>query len=114
MTDRATLDAPTLDADVIIVGGGLNGPALALALAQAGLRVTVLDALPLEIRDVRYQGNKYWVYSIEVSSRTFVTNAHPLAVKRGRKTKLQLVGHHLLEAPDAETAVAIMGGEEAE
>ena len=34
----------TYDADVLIVGGGLNGPALALALAQGGLRVTVVDA----------------------------------------------------------------------
>lgn len=32
--------------EVIIVGGGLNGPALALALAQAGLEVTVIDAAP--------------------------------------------------------------------
>ena len=33
-----------MEQDVIIVGGGLNGPALALALAQGGLRVTVVDA----------------------------------------------------------------------
>ena len=33
-----------MEQDVIIVGGGLNGPALALALAQGGLRVTVIDA----------------------------------------------------------------------
>ncbi|TDL84504.1 2-octaprenyl-6-methoxyphenyl hydroxylase [Meridianimarinicoccus aquatilis] len=32
--------------DALIIGGSLNGAALALALAQAGLRVTVLDALP--------------------------------------------------------------------
>lgn len=32
--------------DILIVGGGQNGPALALALAQAGLRSTVIDALP--------------------------------------------------------------------
>ena len=36
----------TPDSDILIVGGGLNGPALALALAQAGLTVTVIDALP--------------------------------------------------------------------
>ncbi|KCV82404.1 UbiH/UbiF/VisC/COQ6 family ubiquinone biosynthesis hydroxylase [Actibacterium atlanticum] len=34
------------DSDVVIVGGGLNGPALALALAQGGLSVTVVDAQP--------------------------------------------------------------------
>lgn len=32
--------------DILIVGGGLNGPALALALAQTGHSVTIVDALP--------------------------------------------------------------------
>ena len=32
--------------DIVIVGGGLNGPALALALAGGGLRVAVIDAQP--------------------------------------------------------------------
>ena len=34
------------DCDVLIVGGGLNGPALAIALASAGLSSIVLDAQP--------------------------------------------------------------------
>ena len=34
------------DTDIAIVGGGLNGPALALALAAGGLHVTVIDAIP--------------------------------------------------------------------
>ncbi|MDJ0821474.1 MAG: UbiH/UbiF/VisC/COQ6 family ubiquinone biosynthesis hydroxylase [Paracoccaceae bacterium] len=36
--------------DLIIVGGGLNGCALALAAARSGLRSTVLDALPTDTR----------------------------------------------------------------
>lgn len=36
----------TYDSDLIIVGGGLNGPALALAAAQGGLSSTIIDALP--------------------------------------------------------------------
>ncbi|MEX3017071.1 FAD-dependent monooxygenase [Gymnodinialimonas hymeniacidonis] len=39
-----------VDADILIVGGGLNGPCLALACAQAGLSSIVLDALPEETR----------------------------------------------------------------
>ncbi|MCA1285321.1 UbiH/UbiF/VisC/COQ6 family ubiquinone biosynthesis hydroxylase [Salipiger bermudensis] len=34
------------DCDILIVGGGLNGPALALAAAKAGLKSIVIDALP--------------------------------------------------------------------
>ena len=35
-----------IDRDVLIVGGGLNGPMLALALASAGVSSLVLDAAP--------------------------------------------------------------------
>ena len=38
--------------DILIVGGGLTGPALALALAQAGLRSAVIDALPQAVLTV--------------------------------------------------------------
>ncbi|MGR3634499.1 MAG: FAD-dependent monooxygenase [Shimia sp.] len=34
------------DTDILIAGGGLNGPALALALSNAGFTVTVVDARP--------------------------------------------------------------------
>lgn len=46
----------------------------------------------LEIRDVRFQGNPYWDYCIEISSRPFVTGVHPLAVTRGQETSLELSG----------------------
>ncbi|MEL6640463.1 MAG: UbiH/UbiF/VisC/COQ6 family ubiquinone biosynthesis hydroxylase [Pseudomonadota bacterium] len=39
-----------MDSDLIIVGGGLNGPALALASAKAGFSVTLIDALPADTR----------------------------------------------------------------
>ncbi len=46
--------------DVLIIGGGLNGPALALALAQGGLSVTIVDALPLEmLRQDDFDGRAY-------------------------------------------------------
>ena len=48
------------DADIVIVGGGLNGPALALALAQGGLRVVVVDARPADARaEVGFDGRAY-------------------------------------------------------
>jgi len=40
----------TPDTDILIVGGGLNGPALALALASGGLNVTVIDSRPAPAR----------------------------------------------------------------
>ena len=46
--------------DILIVGGGLNGPALALALARAGFSVTVIDALAEETRaDAAFDGRAY-------------------------------------------------------
>lgn len=38
------------DFDIVVAGGGLNGPALALALADAGLSVAVVDARPADAR----------------------------------------------------------------
>lgn len=38
------------DIDILIAGGGLNGPVLALALAGAGLRVAVVDPRPADAR----------------------------------------------------------------
>ena len=50
----------TPDSDILIVGGGLNGPALALALAQSGLSVTVVDALARDTRaDPGFDGRSY-------------------------------------------------------
>ncbi|HRO16477.1 MAG TPA: FAD-dependent monooxygenase, partial [Paracoccus sp. (in: a-proteobacteria)] len=48
------------DHDVIIAGGGLNGPALALALADAGLSVAVVDARPAPDRAAEgFDGRAY-------------------------------------------------------
>ncbi len=50
----------TYDADIVIVGGGLNGPALALALAQGGLQVIIVDAMPRATREMPdFDGRSY-------------------------------------------------------
>ena len=49
-----------MTSDLIIVGGGLNGPALALAAAQAGFTVTIIDSLPNAVReDAGFDGRSY-------------------------------------------------------
>lgn len=56
----AILSGMKHDSDIVIVGGGLNGPALALALAQSGLSVTVIDALPVKTRkNAAFDGRAY-------------------------------------------------------
>lgn len=50
----------TFDSDIAIVGGGLNGPALALALSLAGFSVTVIDSLPAKTRkNAAFDGRAY-------------------------------------------------------
>jgi 2-octaprenyl-6-methoxyphenol hydroxylase len=48
------------DADILIVGGGLNGPCLAIALAKSGLSSIVIDALPEDTRmAAEFDGRSY-------------------------------------------------------
>jgi hypothetical protein len=62
----------------------------------------------LEVRDVRYQGNQYWEYCIEISSRPLVETAFPLAVVAGGEQQLQPIGH--LAPKDAKLSCAIPTG----
>jgi 2-octaprenyl-6-methoxyphenol hydroxylase len=57
---RAIVAGMKMDADILIVGGGLNGPCLALACAQAGLSSVVLDALSEDERaGAEFDGRSY-------------------------------------------------------
>lgn len=68
---RVILRDMELDTDIVIVGGGLNGPALALALAQGGFRVTVIDARPAPSRMERgFDGR---AYALAIASRRLLT-----------------------------------------
>jgi len=55
----------------------------------------------LEIRDVRYQGNAEWQYSIEAHDRPFVTNIFPLRITPGAATRVHLAGFNLPADPTA-------------
>lgn len=46
----------------------------------------------LELRDVRYQGNNFWEYCVEVNSHTYIECAQPLAVSAGTESTVQLIG----------------------
>jgi 2-octaprenyl-6-methoxyphenol hydroxylase len=68
---RGIVQSMTADTDILIVGGGLNGPALALALAQGGLRVTVIDARPAPDRTERgFDGR---AYALAIASKRLLT-----------------------------------------
>ncbi|KIN67650.1 Ubiquinone biosynthesis hydroxylase, UbiH/UbiF/VisC/COQ6 family [Sulfitobacter donghicola DSW-25 = KCTC 12864 = JCM 14565] len=50
----------SFDTDIVIVGGGLSGPTLALALAASGLNVTVIDAQKAQLRTADdFDGRSY-------------------------------------------------------
>lgn len=67
----AILGAMNETADILIVGGGLNGPALALALAQTGFRVTVIDSRPAPAR--AGQGFDGRAYALAIASKRLLT-----------------------------------------
>ncbi|MCU0803293.1 MAG: FAD-dependent oxidoreductase, partial [Rhodobacteraceae bacterium] len=67
----------TYDSDILIVGGGLNGPALALALAQVGFSVTVVDARPAPARAMAgFDGR---AYALAIASRRLLSVIGPWA-----------------------------------
>ena len=78
-----------MDSDIIIVGSGLNGPALALAAAQSGISVTLIDSLPLAThKKVDFDGRSY-------------------AIALGSKRLLQAIGVWDAVAADAQPMLEI-------
>jgi hypothetical protein len=49
----------------------------------------------IQVRDVGYQGNPYWVYRLNVTRRPFVTALMPSGMKPGAASKVQAVGFNL-------------------
>ena len=52
----------------------------------------------LEIRDVRYKGDRDWVYCVEISDRPFVRTVYPLAFPAGKHVSLEPIGWQLPKA----------------
>ncbi|MFT5159605.1 MAG: 2-octaprenyl-6-methoxyphenol hydroxylase [Paracoccaceae bacterium] len=66
------LNSMDFDTDIAIVGGGLNGPILALALAQAGISTTVIDALTTKVRkNANFDGRSY---AVALTSKRLLNN----------------------------------------
>lgn len=61
----------------------------------------------LEIRDVRYHGNTYWEYAVEVSDRPFVSNIYPMGLTVGQETPVEIVGSHLPESRTANVTLPL-------
>jgi hypothetical protein len=65
----------------------------------------------IEIRDVNYAANPYWVYRLQITDRPYATSFLPLAVKRGSPTEVRVAGGGLNASagqvePVLETGVA--------
>ena len=81
---RAILPRMRRDHDVLIVGGGLNGPALALALASVGVSSVVVDARGRDARgDPEFDGR---AYALALSSRRML---EALGLWKGLASKAQ-------------------------
>jgi 2-octaprenyl-6-methoxyphenol hydroxylase len=78
--------------DVIVAGGGLNGPALALALAGAGLSVAVVDAQPPRSRaDAGFDGR---AYALAIASQKLLSVIGTWPVVADRAQPLREVRAH--------------------
>ena len=74
----------TAKTDILIVGGGLNGPALALALASGGVSVTVIDSRPAPARaTLGFDGR---AYALAIASKRLLTvlGVWPLVADRSQ------------------------------
>ena len=89
--------------DPIITLRGPNGSTLAVAdndISGDPLLCQRFDRAgdyTLEIRDVRYKGDRDWVYCVEINDRPFVRTVFPLAVAAGKRPRSRPIGYQLPE-----------------
>jgi hypothetical protein len=51
----------------------------------------------LEVRDVRYKGDRDWVYCVEINDRPYVRAVYPSGVRPGERVVLEPIGYQLLK-----------------
>jgi hypothetical protein len=49
----------------------------------------------IQIRDVNYSGNPFWIYRLNITSRPYVVAAMPCAVRPGQSAELHVTGFNL-------------------
>ena len=83
-----TLRSPT-GATIAVGDNDISGdPLLSQKFERAG-------DYTLEIRDVRYKGDRDWVYCVEINDRPFVRTVAPLAVTAGKRISLEPIGFQI-------------------
>ena len=56
----------SIDSDIVIVGGGIVGATLASALKNSGLKITIVEAKPLEVAAARTQAYAFSILSSRI------------------------------------------------
>ena len=51
------------------------------------------DDYRIEVRDVRFQGNTYWQYSLEINHSPVLTTTFPVGIAAAKKTSVDLLGY---------------------
>lgn len=64
----------------------------------------------LELRDVRYQGNQYWCYAVEVNTRPFVQTVFPLAIGQDNEHLVELIGNGLVQSTQGNVTLGSQQG----
>ncbi len=65
----------------------------------------------LEIRDVRFQGNAFWEYSIEVSKPPLVVTTFPLGIAQQTATKVTPIGYGLKGISEVEVVAGALSSD---
>lgn len=92
---KNTLISPTMHNEVLVIGGGLAGSEAAIVLANAGIKVRLVDCKP-SVRSAAHSSNNY---AEVVCSNSFKSN-DPYTASGLIKEELRILGSPLIAAAD--------------